>query len=149
MLFKATFVCFIALSHATLLSKQALIIKAHESVIKTQAQTVLRLSRSRALVLAAQILYLRIGKQPKPFVHRSQFFRQANIGLWAAPAELDMLIDARNAIAHPCCPHALREEAIELLGLLSPSNHVLSRQELLALRVLDSFLRSCVIKKMA
>jgi len=174
MLFKATFVGLLTLTHAyashmsflhtacshvaclhtassqtpclpdakliSKISKQASLIKSHKAIIKTQAQTVLRLSKGRALVLAAQILYLRVGRQPKPVAHNSQYFRHTNISLLAAPRELDLLVDARNAVSHPCCPDALRAESVELLELLTPLKSSLSKQEQLALQILGLFL---------
>ena len=159
MIFKATFVCCVALAHAytapywhnakliTKINQQIFIIKTHQTkisdqtfIIKEQAQTILRLSRGRAVVLAAQILYLQIGKQPKPSAQPSRYFRQTNISLLAPPRELDLLVDARNAFAHPCCPNAIHAEAIELLALLGTSNHSLSKEEQLALQVLASFI---------
>ena len=152
MLLRATFVCCVALAQAhavpclhnakliSQINNQALIIKNHQALIKRQAQTIERLSRGRALVLAAQILHMQIGKQPKHSARCSHLFRYTNINLLAASEELDQLIDARNAVSHPCCPDALRTEAIELLALLGTSNNSLSKEEQLALQVLASFI---------
>ena len=127
MWFKATLLCYAAITHA---------------YIPLDPNLTLKLSRERVILLATQILYLHIGKQPRPYSQPSVVCQQAKIKWQATPKELDLLIDARNTIAHPCCPKALRSESIELLRFLRPIKKNLSNQELLAMQILGIYVQS-------
>jgi hypothetical protein len=119
-----------------------------------------RLSCNRAIVLATQVLYLYIGRQPRatkkgpkvfesalkkdpkyPFVLK-QTFGADELELQAAlTAKFDELLETRNTLVHPSSVSALMLEAKHLVATLNNfahAGHALSDSEIAAKMVLAS-----------
>ena len=132
--------------------------KAQSMQIESLSHTVLRLSCNRAIVLATQVLYLYIGRQPKTIRKGPNVFESALkkdpkyafvlAGIFGADtiesqagftAKFDELLDTRNALVHPSSVSALAPEARDLVATLDTfarAGHALNDSEITAKMVL-------------
>jgi len=132
--------------------------KAQSMQIESLSHTVLRLACNRAIVLATQVLYLYIGRQPKTIRKGPNVFESALkkdpkyafvlAGIFGADtiesqagftAKFDELLDNRNALVHPSSVSALAPEARDLVATLDTfarAGHALNDSEITAKMVL-------------
>jgi hypothetical protein len=132
--------------------------KAQSMQIESLSHIVLRLACNRAIVLATQVLYLYIGRQPKTIRKGPNVFESALkkdpkyafvlAGIFGADtiesqagftAKFDELLDTRNALVHPSSVSALAPEARDLVATLDTfarAGHALNDSEITAKMVL-------------
>jgi hypothetical protein len=122
------------------------------------SHAVFRLSCNRAIVLATQVLYLHIGRQPKAIKKGPRVFEKALqsdgkyffliANLFGADTiesqakltvRFDRLLDTRNALVHPSSLDVLTPEARDLVATLDAfvrAGHALGESEATARMVL-------------